>query len=224
MRAGAIPISKGQLELVRWTAGLGAVTAEALAVRDRTPRPASARGRLAFARRAGLMQEWRLLRGRPVLYTVTRGGLRAAEIVGLAPMRVSASSAAHAVECCRAAVALEAAYGEGHTVAGEPAIRSTGIGLALAPGQRTHRPDLLLVPREGRQPPIAVEVELTVKSPRRLETICRCWARERSVCGAIYVVSPEVKAPLRRAIERTGAGDQIAVLELHGRGSIEVVR
>jgi hypothetical protein len=220
----AISISEGQRELVRWAAGLGAVTADALAAREGAPRPASARGRLAFARRAGLMEEWRLLRDRPALYTVTRAGLRAAAVVGIAPSRLSAGSAAHAVECCSAAVAMEAAYGEGHTVLGEPAIRTTGIGLALAPGQRTHRPDLLLVPREARQLPIAVEVELTVKSPRRLETICRCWARERTVSGAIYIVSAEAKAPLHRAIERTGAGERIAVLELDGHGGIEVVR
>jgi len=224
MSARSTDISKERRELLRWAAGLGAVTAEALAARERAGQPGSARVRLAFARRDGLMEEWRLLRGRPALYTVTRAGLRAAEVAGLAPARVSASTAAHAVECCAAAVALEAAYGEGHTVIGEPAIRTAGIGLALAPGQRTHRPDLLLVPREARQLPIAVEVELTVKSPRRLEAICRCWARERRVGGAISIVSPDVKAPLRRAIEGSGAGERIAVVELQGRGGIEVVR
>src|SRR5690349_8212948 len=117
--------SASRRELLRWAAGLGAVTAEALAAREREPRPASARGRLVAARRAGLMQEWRLLRG-TVLYTVTSAGMRAGGIAGLAPARVSATVAAHAAQCCAAAVALEASYGDAYTVLGEPAMRAMG--------------------------------------------------------------------------------------------------
>jgi hypothetical protein len=224
MSARTQGISADRRGLLRWAAGLGAVTSEALAAREREARPASARGRLAAARRAGLMEEWRLLRGRPALYTVTRAGLRAAGVRGVAPARVSAAVAAHATECCAAAVALEAAYGEDYEVLGEPAIRATGLGLASAPGGRSHRPDLLLLPRRVNELPIAVEIELTVKSPRRLETICRCWARERSVAGVIYVSPPDVQARLRVAIEQSGAGDRIAVLGVEGRSAIEVVR
>lgn len=224
MSAGARSVSADQRELLRWSAGLGAVTSEALAAREQTQRPAAARGRLAAARRAGLMEDWRLLHGRPALYTVTRAGLRAAGVVGLTPARVSAAVAAHASECCAAAVALEAAYGEAYVVLGEPAIRATGLGFAVAPGQRSHRPDLLLLPRDVEEPPIAVEVELTVKSPRRLETICRGWARDRTVGAAIYIAPQDVQAPLRAAIEKSGAGDRIAVLGLEGRRITHVVR
>jgi hypothetical protein len=223
MSARVEGFSAGRRELLRWAAGLGAVTAEALAAREHEPRPASARGRLVAARRAGLMEEWRPLRG-TVLYTVTRAGVRAGGIAGVAPVRVSAAVAAHAAECCAAAVALEASYGDAYAVLGEPAMRAIGVGFASAPGGRSHRPDLLLLPRAGDELPIAVEIELTVKSPRRLATICRDWARERGVAGAIYMTPPEVDAHLRRAIHRSGAGDRIAVLGLDGRSGIEVVR
>jgi hypothetical protein len=62
--------------------------------------------------------------------------------------------------------------------------------------------------------PIAIEVELTVKGPARLRSICLAWARSREVAGVIYLATPEVMAPLRRAIGGAGAGGRIVVLGL----------
>ena len=61
---------------------------------------------------------------------------------------------------------------------------------------------------------MAVEVELTVKAPRRLAAICRAWARSRGVAGVLYLVSPEVRRPLQRAIENAEAGERISLVGL----------
>jgi hypothetical protein len=109
------------IAIVRWAAGLGAVTAEAVAVRlDVTV--ASARGRMRGAVCDGLLVRERPLRGHPSLYAVTRAGLRAAGASGLDPCGVSASGALHLIECARAAAALERCYPD-HRVQGERELR-----------------------------------------------------------------------------------------------------
>ena len=85
--------STARTALVSWAAGLGAVTAEALALRLQVSVP-SARARLLAAERAGLLARHRPLVDRPALYTVTRAGLRAVAARGLEPGRVSAAGAA----------------------------------------------------------------------------------------------------------------------------------
>lgn len=217
-------LSERQSELIRWCAGLGAVTAEALAVHDQSTL-SSARGRLADAERHGLTCAWRLLRDQPTIYTVTKLGLRLAAMNGVEASRVSPGGARHAILCCAAAVALERTYPD-WLVLGEPSIRRleregprplAEIGrLASGLGTRArHRPDLLLVDRrEASGLPIAVEVELTVKGPSRLESICLAWARSREVAGVIYLAAPEVRTPLGRAIEGAGAAGRIVVLGL----------
>jgi hypothetical protein len=211
-------------EMVRWTARLGAVTAEALAEREGATL-ASARGRLQAAQRAGLLRCSRPLNGRPALYTVTPAGLRATGLRELDACRVSATNAAHAIACAGVAVRLEHAYPD-HQIMGERELRgeesANGAPLASAVlGRRAdgapllHRPDLVLWPTgRGEAPPLAVEVELTVKAPRRLHDICRAWARCRCVTGVLYVAAPAVVRPLERAIEKAQALERIAVLDL----------
>ncbi len=219
LRADAPPaaVPTRRRELLRWAAGLGAVTAESLAAREGRGE-SSARGALGAARRAGHLAGWEPLREQPTLYTVTRAGIRAAGLTGIEPARVSAAGAAHAAACCSAAVELERAF-PGHAVLGEPAMRA-----ALRAGdgvwtrrcvRRLQRPDLLLVPeRRDRERPIAVEVELSVKSPQRLEQVCRRWARDREVSGVIYFAPGHVRNPLTRAIARAGAERQIIVIDM----------
>ena len=62
------PPTPEQIEFVRWTASLGAVTAEALAHR-RGVSVASARARLVAARRASLLARERPLSEHPALFT-----------------------------------------------------------------------------------------------------------------------------------------------------------
>jgi hypothetical protein len=216
--------SSARLSLLVWVARLGAVTAEALAEREQRT-VASARGRLLAATRAGQLLRTRPLADGPSLYAATRAGLVLAGMRELDATRISAANARHTAVCAAVAVGLERAYPD-HRLIGERELRarerSRGEELASATvrgaagfGRQLHRPDLVLFsPAPHRCAPIAVEVELTVKAPRRLLGICRAWARCRCVSGALYVTPPEVRAPLERAIDRAGAARRIVVVPL----------
>jgi hypothetical protein len=208
--------------LMQWAARTGAVTAEAVSELQGAT-IASARGQLAGAVRRGLLLRQRPLAGHPAIYTPTRAGLRAAGLAGGEPCRVRAGNALHVLTCARVAAGLALAYPE-HRIDGEGELRraereqctllaSVRLGARGAERAPVHRPDLVLwAPRGG--PPVAVEVELTVKAPQRLAAICKAWARCRRVAGTVYVAAPAVERPLARAIDRAGASDRVAVVPL----------
>jgi hypothetical protein len=183
-----------RVALIRWVAGLGAVTAEALAEHLGVS-VASARGRLGAAEGERLLQRHRPLAGRPALHTVMRAGLRAAGVRGLDPCHVSASNALHLIECARVAAVLERCYPD-HRVQGERELRgeeqecrralaSAELGGGARGGIRDagrprHRPDLVLWPTgPAGGLPVAVEVELTVKAPERLAAWPACCTSRR---------------------------------------------
>jgi hypothetical protein len=212
-----------RLALVSWAARVGGVTADALADRDGCS-VASAGGRLRAAERAGLLSASRPLTAAPAVFVATRAGLRAAGLQSLDAVSITASNAGHTIACAAVAARLERNYPE-QRMMGEHELRSEerehGGPLAsatLAGGSQTaklHRPDLVLWPQQPAVAlPVAVEVELTVKAPRRLSEICRAWARCRCVAGVLYVVSVEVERPLARAIENTQAHGRIATVAL----------
>jgi hypothetical protein len=218
-----------RVEIVRWTARMGAVTAEALADRQDTT-VASASGRLQALARAKWLSRARPLADEPALYTVTPAGMRTIDVRGLDRCRVSASNALHLVVCARVAAALERCYPD-HVVLGERELRrderergviSASARIGVGPGgvSLLHRPDLVLRPlahaqvQDGEGLPVPVEVELTVKAPERLTTICRAWARCRTVAGVLYIAPPEVQRALQRAIVRAQAQEQIVVVGL----------
>ncbi|HSZ13460.1 MAG TPA: hypothetical protein VK790_05450 [Solirubrobacteraceae bacterium] len=212
------------LDMLRWTVRLGAITAPALAEHGGWAL-ASARARLSAAERAGLLRSRRMLADAPSLYTATRAGVRVSGLHGYEPPRVSVTGAAHAIACARVAAALEHAYPD-HRLMGEQELRraehEAGAALASARLDRRrhgapmmHRPDLVLWPRDPQEPlPVAVEVELTIKAPRRLLEICTAWARCHCVAGTLYLAAPEVQGPLERAIGRADAGERIALVGL----------
>jgi hypothetical protein len=209
--------------IIEWTARMGAITAGALAHRHSIS-PASARARLSGAERAELLSRQRPLSGEPALYTITRRGMRACGLRGLDPCRVSASNALHSIVCAEAAAALERCYPD-HRVLGEREcgrpLASAQLGLAAADGLLLHRPDLVLRPTGSAGGlAVAVEVELTVKAPRRLVGICTAWARCRCVAGVLYLVAPEVEQALGRAVESAQAGERIAVVPLSALPSV----
>ena len=216
--------SRERVAMLAWTARIGAVTAEALAQLEGTT-VASARARLSVAVRERMLSRTQPLLGQPALYTITRTGLQASGLSGFDPCRVSAASAQHMIVCARTAAALHRGFPE-HSVMGERELRreerlsgaplaSAVLGPAAARGQLLHRPDLILWPRAGGDyRPIPVEVELTVKAPRRLTDICRAWARARHVAGVLYLVAPGVERALGRAIETAHAGGRIVAVPL----------
>jgi hypothetical protein len=212
-----------QIELARWTASLGAVTAEALAHR-RAVSVASARARLVAAQRAGLLSRERPLAGRPSLFSATRAGLRACGARGMQACDVKNGTANHLIECAAVAAALERCYPD-HRVAGERELRrdeqehgrllaSAQLGWAQAPDKDRHRPDLVLWPSATGELPVVVEVELTIKAHQRLVEICRAWARSRTVAGVLYFAPADVERALWRAIEEAQASERIVVLPL----------
>jgi hypothetical protein len=221
-------VSDERIELLRWTAGIGAVTSESLALRRRAS-AASAQAMLTAAVRAKQLARHRLLADRPALYTITRLGLRVAALERVEPRRVSPASAQHMIACARVAAALERRYPD-HLVIGEQELRKrereSGAPLASVVLRRVgehgplmHRPDLVLLPSTGpARRPIAVEVELTVKAPRRLAEICRAWTRSRHVDGVLYLAPPAVERALNRAIGAAHAGESVVVVPLDSLG------
>lgn len=218
-------ITAERLDTLRWIASLGAVSAEALALRQDVSL-VSARGRLSAMRRRGLLISARPLSECPSLYVLTAAGARAAGLPGLARARVSASGAGHLSVCALAAASLERCYPD-RRVIGERELRSAerACGHPLASARLAgryagssglHRPDLVLAPaaEDDLGLPVAVEVELTIKAPARLREICRAWARCSQVAGVLYLVSERTRPPLLRAIAAADAGERIAVVRL----------
>lgn len=218
------PDTPERILLLQWTARMGAITAEALARRHDTT-PAVEHARLGAAVRNGLLDRRRLLAQQPALYVLSRAGMRRCGLRGLEPCRVSASNARHLTVCASVAAALERGY-SGYRVMGERELRrderelgqsiaSAQIGPGAGGERVLHRPDLVLWPLgSGAGLPVAVEVELTVKAPRRLDAICRAWARCRTVAGALYIASPEAAQALARALARVHAQERIVVIGL----------
>ncbi len=224
MRQTHLSITPEQTDLMYWTASLGAITAEALALRmDITP--ASARGRLSAIVRRGLLARQRLLVDAPTLYTITRAGLRACGAYGIDPCRLSAGGAHHVTACAEVAAALERCYPD-HRLVGERELRrdERDLGRPLAStrlaADRLHYPDLVLWPEAPGELPVAVEVELTIKAPRRLANICRAWARCPTVSGVLYLAPDQVRRALERAIEKAHAQERVVVLPLEALPSL----
>jgi hypothetical protein len=225
------PPTPQQIEIVRWAASLGAITAEALALRLDTT-TASARARLAVAQRRGLLARDRPLIGRSALFTVTRPGLRACGTRGIDPCRVAPPGVQHLIVCAGAAAVLERCYSD-HRLIGERELRrdererghplaSAQLGSLYGGERRLHRPDLVLWPSGPRGGlPVAVEVELTAKAPRRLVEICRAWARCRTVAGVLYLASASVERVLARAVAEARASEQIVVVPLDALPGME---
>jgi hypothetical protein len=212
--------ARQRLALLQWTARVGAVTPDALAYLERGSL-ASARSRLGRLTRERMLVRRRLLVGEPSLYTITRAGLRYAELPWVEPCRVSIAGASHTLAIARAAAALQRCYPD-HEVIGERELRRRErvLGRPLAStllarrGESgMHRPDLVLVPPADEQLPVAVEVELTLKAPRRLVEICRAWSFSRDIAGVVYLAPAGVRRALDRAIASTGA-ERIVVLPL----------
>jgi hypothetical protein len=212
------------VDILQWTARIGAVTAEGLA-HLKGIGVASARGRLSVATHERLLARHRLLADRPALYTVTRAGLRATGLTGLETCRISAANSLHTIACSHAAAELQGRYPD-QRVVGERELRreERRLGAPMASAilrhgdahrATLHRPDLVLWPASGEhEKPVAVEVELTIKAPRRLEEICRAWARSRDVSGVLYLAPPAVERAVCRAVDKVQGADRVLVLSL----------
>jgi hypothetical protein len=210
--------------IVEWIGRLGAASAADVMARFGMGRTATYR-RLAALVDQGVLATERLLYGQPALYVATRDGLSWARLARLEPCRVGVASARHFALCARLAVVLERSE-PAYRVWSERELRVAELeaGGPVASAElrrlpdgrpRLRRADLVLMPREpdGRRP-VAVEVELAVKWARRLEAICRAWARCRLVDSVRYYASPAASRAVARAVERVQAHDVIEIYPL----------
>jgi hypothetical protein len=122
-------------------------------------------------------------------------------------------------------------------------IASAKVGTLPSGGPRLHRPDLVVLPvghpligaiatastltgatgsiavnSSDSEGLIAVEVELSGKSPRRLETIVRGWRRADWVGEVRYYCAPGfVTRGVERAVQKLHVSDRVRVLEVVAR-------
>jgi hypothetical protein len=182
-------------------------------------------GRTAAYRRVarcieqGLLERVAVLREEPAVLRATRPGLRWAGL-GLPLAPVSPAMIGHDLRCASMAQYLALEFGTGQIIT-EPElvlaerIEGRPIASARLGERRLHRPDLVAF-SEGRT--IAIEVELTPKAPRRLESLVRAWRRASWVSGVRYYCAPgQTRRAVERAIAKTHAADRVRAMEVIAR-------
>ncbi len=207
-------------QMVAWIGRMGAASIGHVAgwfgVSD-----AAAYQRLRILGHEGLLDHRLVLHARPALYWATRKGLRWQGIGRFRAFRVDAMGFEHAYRTTHAAVELHRALPEWGLM-GEREIRLieadrselfASVRLPDVRGRKVfHRPDLALtLPGVGA---VAIEVELSEKTPARLAAICRGWARARHISHVYYLALPGPARAVRRAVEATKTGDRVRVLDL----------
>jgi hypothetical protein len=207
-------------ELVRLLGRHGAMTMEQLMRAMGSGRTATYR-RFARCAEAGLVERSAIPGVQSAVLHATREGLRYAGL-GLPVAVISPSSIDHMLRCT--SVAIRAGENLGHdrvltereivleeAIDGQP-IASVVVG-RFRGRPKKHRADLALLHEEGT---IAVEVELTPKSPARLRRIIEVWASQvlsDRLHEVHYLCEP---GQTHRAVER-------AVASAHVQGVIAVM-
>ena len=207
--------------IVDWVARIGAAGAEHVMRRFGMGR-SWAYARLSRQVALGALEEHKVLYRQPGLYVATPDGLRGRGLSRLGVYRVSPGGFVHAREVAAAAAALHFAL-PGFGVLAEREMRliesdagkllaSVKVGELAGGMPALHRPDLAFVNADGRT--LAVEVELSVKAPRRLQRICTAYARARHVDHVYYLAEPAPARAVARAIAETRAESRITVFPL----------
>jgi hypothetical protein len=207
-------------EIVHWIGRMGAVTIGQVRQRFGLGRTVAYR-RVAACADGELLERIDVLRGQPALIRTTRRGLR---LVGLqlTVAQVPPELVAHWVVCGWVALAVEGEFGPS-ALRSEREIRmeerwasrpiaSAKIGEGPDGSDRLHLPDLAAL-HHGAV--VAVEVELTQKAPRRLESIIKAWRRARWISEVrYYVPAGGVAAAVERAVVRTHAAERVRIIPL----------
>jgi hypothetical protein len=186
-----------------------------------------ARTRLGELTDAGYLIAEAVLAGQPVAYRSTRLGRQA---VGseLRPLRISLTNYWHDVGAAWLWLAARSgAFGPMREVVAERVMRSRDakgrddpFGVRLGGrGQdgreRLHYPDLLMVDRDGRR--IAIELEITSKSPEKRERILAGYAADPRIDKVLYVVyTPQVARALCASVSHLGMSSLVAIQRVHG--------
>lgn len=212
-------------QIVAWVGELGAAGAEHVGARFAMGRSWTYR-RLQLLVADGQLAERRLLHRKPGLYLATAEGLRWTGLERLGVHRVGPGGFQHAVHVARVAAELPRLGARG--VLSERTLRAleaqqgrliASVQVGALPGGRPalHRPDLAVSSETGV---VAIEVELSVKAPKRLEAICRGYARARHLERVMYLATREAGRAVERATDRVRARDRITVLGLENSAAL----
>jgi hypothetical protein len=185
----------------------------------------AAQTRLSALRNAGLVRDARRYRDAPPGDQITGAGLRAIASELRAPQRSYPGGYQHDVGLGWLWVAARVgAFGSLRGVHSERHMRSHdarsddwddrfGVRLGgLGPGgqERFHYPDLVLDTGSGRR--VALELELTCKSPARREGILGAYAVDRRIEAVVYLVQrPSVGRAVSQSAARLGVSDLVHV-------------
>lgn len=175
--------------------------------------------RVAVCVEAGLLERLEILRSEPTLLRATREGLEYGGL-GLSLAEVSPGAVTHWLRCVSTANALSKHFGtervltERELVHAERvegrALASAEVGTLPSGAPRLHRPDLAVLTNSGV---VAIEVELTTKSPVRLTNIMRAWCAASCVSKVQYVSPPgQTRRALKRAIATARANRKVVVV------------
>jgi hypothetical protein len=213
--------------IVDWIGRLGAAGAQHIQGRFHMGR-SWAYARLNRLANDGLLEQHQLLYRQPGLYVATAEGLRWRGLQRLGVHHVTPGGFEHAWQVATVAVAFHHGL-PGWTQLSDREIRDLEVGrgelvasarVGELPGGRpaVHRSDLALMSNDGGV--VAVEVELSVKAARRLQAICRAYARARHINHVYYLAAPAAAKAVSRAVEQTRAQDRITVLPLDDVGRL----
>ena len=168
---------------------------------------------------AGLLERLDFLRNEASALRATRDGLRYADL-GLKVAAVSPGGVNHWLRCASTARLVGEHFGHDRVLTERELelaerterrpIASATLGKHPNGRLRLHRPDLAVLTDEGT---IAIEVELTPKTPQRLQAIIRGWRTAACVTEVHYFCPP---GPTRRAVER-------AVDRMHAGGRVLII-
>jgi hypothetical protein len=184
----------------------------------------AATSRLRALDAAGLIRRERIFEGLPATVSITRRGL---DVIGsrLPAPRVDLKGHRHDVGAGWLWLAAhDGAFGPLASATSERSMRSSdlrpdregrpfGVGLGLrgaGGGEQLHYPDLVLSLKDGWR--VAIELELSSKSRRRLDRIMLGYACDGRYDTVLYLVPP---GPIGRGIQdaarRAGIGDTVSV-------------
>jgi len=198
------------LELVRFVGRHGAVAIRHVMTALGVGRTAAYR-RVAACVERGLLERIELVRDEPGLLRATRDGLRYAGL-GLAVARISPGEVDHWLRCASTAQLLGRHFGHqrvlterelvlAEQIEGRP-IASAEVGKLRNGAPRPHRADLAVLAEGGT---IAIEVELTPKSPQRLQRFIRAWRLAVGMGVVAEVHYHCAPGQTRQAVERAVA-------------------
>lgn len=206
-------------ELVCYVGRHGAVTVDDVMRATGVGRTMAYR-RVARCVEAGLLERLAVLRTEPALLRATREGLHYAGL-GLPVAEVSPGSVMHWLRCATVAHLLREHYGAERVLTEREIayaerlerqpLASAEVGRWRSGARRLHRPDLAVLTDAGV---LAIEIELTAKSPSRLERIMTGWLISSWV-SEVHYLSPagQTHRAVQRAITASSAQSKVSAID-----------